>query len=204
MSNETEQLIDGVGDSAEVHNPLAVGVPVGQWFVALVAGGKEHSYCKLLQRSGYEAYVAAQHRISIYANRTRHEYDQVVISRHLFVRTTEDGRQTMMHRYPGFFRFLTNKSAKPAPNGLQPLLVIPDGQVQKLKSVLSQTDLPVSFSDRPLRRGENVRVINGPLIGFECSYLRDDDHGLLVLCLEGLGNALVAVSPSDVIRLPNS
>lgn len=50
---------------------------------------------------------------------------------------------------------------------VKPLAIIPDLEINRLKFMLGQSDIPVNISTRTYLKGDKVRVIRGSLIGLE-------------------------------------
>lgn len=82
---------------------------------------------------------------------------------------------------------------------------IPEVQMEKLRFMLGQTDVPVELENnvRQLKVGEGkYRVMRGPFRGLEGTiyYMRDGDVRVGVL-LQGLGFANVRINKSDIERI---
>lgn len=178
----------------------AVGVSEARWFVAIVNSRHEKTVAQRLLTSGLETYVATQKEMRLWANGRRKIIERVVIPSMVFVKCTEKQRRQIVS-FPYINRFLVNRSA--GSGGLnKPVAVIGDAEIQKLKFMLGQSDVPVEFAPAEFRINDTVRVIRGSLRGL-CGEIRassDGTHTLLV-SLSLLGGATVHIAPSDVEKL---
>lgn len=169
-----------------------------KWFVAFVGTNREKACRDQLVKLGHEAWVASQQEERQWRNGRRTKVERVVIPLMVFVHVTEQERLEIV-KYPFIKYFLTDKSAKTNSFGVHPVAVIHDGEMEKLRFMLYQSDRPVTFASHPPRVGQTVRVIRGQLRGFEGQVARyRDGDTYLVANLGILGCAMVRISLSDV------
>jgi len=188
-----------VGNS--LRQSLAGGVPERKWLVALVKTNFEEVCRKQLQEKGYEAYVACQKQTRVYRNRHRREVTHIIISRMVFIRINEKERLQILKDFPVIKCFLTDKAAQANEFGRHPFAVIPDAQMERLQFMLYNADTPVSFTAEPLRQGDHIRVVRGPLANCEGQVIRLGNNSYLVVTLDALGSAMVNISPDDLERI---
>ena len=193
------------GDSetvgANMRQSNAGGVPERKWFIALVKQNTEAYCCKQVQQFGYEAYVASQQETRVYANRHRRIVSRVVIPGILFIRATEEERIRILKTCSFIPAFMTNKASKPNEFGRRPMAVVPDFQIETLKFMLYHADAPVCFTSNLIQLGDRVRVIRGPLAGFEGFVIRDDKKTEFVVNIDFLGTAKTSVAVEDIEKI---
>lgn len=178
----------------------AVGVPEPYWYVAVVSPRHEKKVAETLTRQNITAYVASQKEMHLWRNGRRRLVDRVVIPSVVFVKCTESERLKIV-ALPFVKRFLVNRAIETG--GLnKPAARIPDDQIEKLKFMLGQSELPVTFSPESYRVNDNVRVIRGQLKGLQGRIMANSDgtHTLTV-DIELLGGATVKIDPTDVEKI---
>lgn len=176
----------------------AVGVEKGHWFVAIVKHNTEKASGIKLTNSGYQCYVPTQEETRVWKNGRRTIVDRVVIPSVVFVRCTENIRKEIVN-LPFISRFMTNRAGSATKTGHKPLATIPDEQIRKLQFMLGNSDVPVSFSTAPYKKGDFVRVIRGRLLGLVGEVQKiDDKHSELTVGLDFLGNARLAIETINV------
>lgn len=186
---------------ANLRQSLAGGVPERKWLVALVKTNFEEVCRKQLQEKGFEAYVACQKQTRVYRNRHRREVTHIIISRMVFIHINEKERLQILKDFPVIKCFLTNKAAQTNEFGRHPFAVIPDAQMERLQFMLYNAETPVGFTAEPLRLGEHIRVVRGPLTNCEGQVIRLGNNSYLVVTLDALGSAMVNISPDDLERI---
>lgn len=178
----------------------AVGVPDSKWYVAIVNARHEKVVADRLKESGYESYVASQKEIRVWRNGRKKMIDRVVITSIVFVKCTETERKEIV-TYPYINRFMVNRSAE-SDGKNRPLATIPEVQIDRLRFMLGQSDLPVSFDPARFRINDNVRVVRGRLRGLEGEIMRNPDGShRLVVAISILGGATVVIDPMDVEKI---
>lgn len=175
----------------------AVGVPRGKWFVAIVNSRHEKTVAEKLESLGHRAYVAAQKEMRVWKNGRRKIVDRVVIPSVVFVHCTEKTRREIVN-LPYIFRFMVNRSADSGALN-KPVAVIPDKEIEKLKFMLGQSDVPVNFEPISFKVKDNVRVIRGSLTGLVGEVVKESDGiQTLTVVIEHLGCAKVNIDAQDV------
>jgi len=140
----------------------AVGVSEAKWFVAIVNNRSEKANAERLSKMGVESYVPTQLVHRVWKNGKKAKVNKVAIPAVIFVRCTETERKELV-KLPFIFRFMVNKAG--AANGV--LAVVPDKEIDKLKFMLGQSDVPVTITNHIYKKGDKVRVIRGSLAGLE-------------------------------------
>ena len=172
-------------------------VPQRYWFVAVVGQNTEKSCRDRLEKLGYECFVASQEEVHIWANGRKKKVERVLITARIFIYLTEAERLEVVS-LPFINYFMTNRAASMNAYGRHPMAHIPDYQIQMLRFMLNHADTPVGFVSQ-VRLGDHIRVIRGPLKGFEGRITREaSGETYAVACLDSLGCALMKIMPCDV------
>ncbi|MDE6174433.1 MAG: UpxY family transcription antiterminator [Duncaniella sp.] len=188
VTNRVAAVPAGVGD--------AVGVEKRNWFVAIVKNNTEKMAYERLTKAGYESYLPTQTLYRIWKNGKRAKIDHVVLPTLIFVRCTEKERMQVV-ALPYINRFMTNKACGNAVS--KPLAVIPDNQIETLRFMLGQSDVPVSIAERSFRKGDKVRVARGKLCGLEGEVVNTaDGQSELIVRIDILGCAKVMINAVDI------
>lgn len=144
----------------------AVGVPESHWYVAIVNHNSEKRSAEKLQKLGIKNYVPAQKVMRVWRNGRKSVQEKIVIPSIIFIYCTEEQRKEIVG-LPFILRFMTNKAGVLKGSSFKPLAIIPDKEIERLKFMLGQSDIPIDISTRSYYKGDKVRVIRGSLIGLE-------------------------------------
>lgn len=158
ISNSVAPVTDVVDD--------AVGVAKSYWFVAIVNHNSEKQSSEKLDKMGVINYLPTQKEIRVWRNGRKSKVDRIVIPSTIFIYCTEPRRKEIVG-LPFIFRFMTNKAGSIKDSTNKPLAIIPDNEIERLKFMLGQSDIPVEITDKPFKAGDKVRVIRGNLTGLE-------------------------------------
>jgi len=170
LATPATKSVDGAG-----------GVPGACWYVAIVNHNAEHAVSRALNQAGYSTYVADQKELRVWRDGRRRHVNRVVIPSTIFIYCTEE-------------------------SGGSPPATVPDSQIERLRFMLGASDSPVEFVSRPFSPGTRVTVVRGSLRGLEGEVVYGggsaDSSGAaparLVISLDRLGYATVAISPLDL------
>ena len=199
MNEELESLDNDRPGSSTLHTTPAGGVSPGPlWYVVDVRSTMERVIRDRLLNQGIEAYVASQEDLHVYKNRTKRMTERIVITSKVFVRIQPEQRLDVLRAHPAVYKFLIDKASQPSVTGYRRYAIIPDAQIQRLQYMLRYSPEPVTFIDRPLHLGDRVRVLRGPLVGFEGDFLRQGSHTYIVVTLDKLGYTQTQFPLSDV------
>lgn len=144
----------------------AVGVSKSYWFVAIVNHNSEKQSSEKLSKMGVVNYLPTQAEIRVWRNGRKSKVDRIVIPSTIFINCTEQARKEIIN-LPFIFRFMTNKAGSVKGSANKPLAIISDIEMERLKFMLGQSDIPVEITDKPFKTGDKVRVIRGSLAGLE-------------------------------------
>lgn len=144
----------------------AVGVGKRSWYVAIVNHNSEKKVSERLDKLNVKNYLPTQTEFRVWKNGRKAKVDRVVIPSIIFIHCTEQKRRELL-KLPYIFRFMTNRSASSGNNLTKPLAIVSDNEINRLKFMLGQSDVPVTISDQQYAEGDTVRVIRGSLAGLE-------------------------------------
>jgi len=166
------------------------------WVAILVRTNCERQVAKKLEPVCQECYVPVQEEIHLWSDRKK-KVQRIVIPNIVFVRC-----QQTLFRELKCFSFVRGLLANP---GEKEPAIIPNAQIEKLRFMLGQADVPVEL-ENDVRKvhilGGKFRVVRGPFRGLEGTicHLRDEDLHVGVL-LNGLGFAHVRINKDDIERI---
>ncbi len=176
----------------------AVGVESRKWFVSIVNNNTEKSVQERLDKLGYESFVAKQSMMRVWKNGRKSVVDKVVIPSLVFIKCTEKERKQIV-TLPYINRFMTNRAAS-QPEGLsKPLAVIPQKQMDTLRFMLGQSDVPVTFVDAPFKEQDKVVVVRGALKGVEGEVIQvNEGKSDVVVRIDFIGIAKMTIDSMDL------
>lgn len=177
----------------------AVGVPDDKkWFVAIVTCRHEKKSAESLSKLQIENYVPVQALIRENANGRKRKVDHVVIPCVVFVHCTETERRQIV-TLPFVNRFMTNKSGTSVNGITKPIAVVSDKEIEQLKFMLGQSDVPIAFTETRFNLGQKVRVIRGGLNGLEGKVIElHPGKSELIVALDLFGCARLSI---DTVNL---
>lgn len=167
----------------DTHKTSAVGVPDRQWFVAEVKPTRERTVRDQLLSQGHEAYVPCQVSVRVYKNYTRHTSETPVIPGLVFVRLEPEAIPQVAAGCQAIYRFMPNRALSRDVGGRLRFATISEKEMQQLKYVCGQAENPILFSDTPLRVGQPIRVMRGPLSGVEGLFMEEGNSTFIVVRL---------------------
>ena len=175
----------------------AVGVSNSKWYVAIVRPNHERKVADYLDAVGFQTYVASQQRLRIYTSGRKKWVWQILIPSKIFVYCTDKDRHVILQS-PEVLRFMTNPSGR-MENGHRPLAVISSEEIDALKFMLGQREVPVSFHELTVNSGDAVKIIRGSLRGLEGTVIESSSSQKeIVVKLDLLGCAKVVVPSTDL------
>lgn len=161
-------------NKAEIHNIAtvssdvgdAVGVANAKWFIAIVNNNTEKANAERLDKLGVKNYLPTQTVFRIWKNGKKARIVRVVIPTVIFIHCTEKERRKMV-ALPFINRFMTDKAGGAVNSASKPIATVSNEEIEKLKFMLGQSDIPITLTERPYKVGDRVRVIRGSLNGLE-------------------------------------
>ena len=196
--------------------PCAGGIPVSPaerpfdpsaWYIAQVKRHSELVCSKILNdpsRFPYkvEAYVAAQQELVIWANRTRHIKERVVIPGKIFIRVDPNNRQDVLKQCLLLSRYVKDPSASPTASGFTPFARVPDWEIQRLRDIFTLADGPVEYTDSLPRPNDKIQVLTGPLHGLRGTVTTISGRKFATVLLDTLGTFSFRLPIADIAKLP--
>ena len=155
---------------------FAVGNGDLRWYIAECKPTKEKLVRTMLQKANYEVYVASRMVERIYANRTRHTKEAVLISGKVFVRTTEDQLMPIMLGYSSVWRFMMNRAAQG-----RSYAFVSNQEMQQLQYILGKATNPVHITADSLKVNQRIKVMRGALAGLEGWYYKEGHTSYVVI-----------------------
>ena len=176
---------------------FAVGNGDLRWYIAECKPTKEKLVRTMLQKANYEVYVASRMVERIYANRTRHTKEAVLISGKVFVRTTEDQLMPIMLGYSSVWRFMMNRAAQG-----RSYAFVSDQEMQQLQYILGKATNPVHITADSLKVNQRIKVMRGALAGLEGWYYKEGHTSYVVIKFSmGISHYVFTEIPIDDIQL---
>lgn len=176
---------------------FAVGNGDLRWYIAECKPTKEKLVRTMLQKANYEVYVASRMVERIYANRTRHTKEAVLISGKVFVRTTEDQLMPIMLGYSSVWRFMMNRAAQG-----RSYAFVSDQEMQQLQYILGKATNPVHITVDSLQVNQRIKVMRGALAGLEGWYYKEGHASYVVIKFSmGISHYVFTEIPIEDIQL---
>ena len=176
---------------------FAVGSGEVRWYIAECKPTKEKLVRTMLQKANYEVYVASRVEEKVYANRTRHTKEAVLISGKVFVRTTEDQLMPIMLGYSSVWRFMMNRAAQG-----RSYAFVSDQEMQQLQYILGKATNPVHITADSLQVNQRIKVMRGALAGLEGWYYKEGHASYVVIKFSmGISHYVFTEIPIEDIQL---
>lgn len=172
-----------------------------KWYVAIVNNRSELKVADSLDKLGVENYVPVQRRIRVLKGGKAVERPRIVIPAKVFVRCTEAERRCEIVRLPYIYRFMTNRAS--AGDGIaKPPCVVPPHEIDLLRFMLGQTDIPIDIVEGGYAKGDLVRITRGSLQGLEGEVVMTrPGKSELIVRLDTLGCATLTIDTASLERL---
>lgn len=164
------------------------------WYVAVVHTNTEKSTSAALGLRGIENYVPLQSMLRIGRNGRRIKGERVVIPGLVFVRCTDTERKSIVAPLPTVRRFMMDRA-----HAMCRLAIVTEREIELLRFMVGQSDIPVNFSNDCYHEGNHVRIVRGSLKGLEGRILEARNRtSELVVRLEVIGCAKLTVDTADI------
>lgn len=197
--------MDGIAKECCVCNKDACSSSMGQttakrtqkrWIAVLVQMNCEKKIAARLNDAGYETYIAMQQELHQWSDRKK-RVDRLVLPMIIFVRVSIAEEKWVRNQ-----SYISKLISLPGSYESKKQLAtpIPDYQIEQLKFLLENAETEVSITS-VLKVGDAVKVISGPLKGFEGVVCEaDEKHSLVGVLIDGLGYACVKISKTHLIN----
>ena len=161
------------------------------WVAAHVQVRSEKAVGKKLDALGIENWVPTQWEVHQWSDRKK-RVERVVIPMIVFIRVEESAIKSLVY-HPFIHRLVT------FPDQNTPS-IIPDVQIEHLRFMLKQSDVPVEMKDCIFNVGDHVRIVRGPLKDLEgVLCMVDTDKPMVAVLIDCLGYACVSIDKSDLV-----
>ena len=188
-----------VSPAAE-HKGSGFTVSNAQWYIAECKPTRERTIREMLKKGGYEVYVASQKEKHRYKSGNTRIVEHIILTGRAFVHTERINLYDIMASYSSVYRFQINRAASPDKNGYKPFAVVPEPDMARLMEMLEKAEKPVVITDERLKLNQKVKVVSGPLAGFEGMFYRKGSATYIVIKVELGSNhyAYTEVSVDDI------
>ena len=160
------------------------------WIAAYTKPRSEKKTASELTKLGIVTYVATQYQIRQWSDRKK-KIEIVVIPSIIFAHIFEEQITNVL-----FHRNILKIIASP---GEKKVARIPSVQIDKLKFILGQTEIPVLFDHNIFSVHNTVRVVRGPLAGLEGEVVHCDDNiQEVIVQIDLLGGAKMAINKTEI------
>jgi len=133
------------------------------WYAIYTRSRGEKTATKLLQEQGIEVYLPLQRKLRQWSDRKKW-VEVPYINSYLFVKTSEKEYYEILNTQ-GVIRYITFEG-KAAP--------IPEWQINAMKKLI-QSEAIITFSSHRFRKGEEVQIEEGALMGYKGEVIKDSD-----------------------------
>lgn len=167
--------------------------PERHWFVAYVRSCQERKAAEALSRCGVEHYLPVQRVRRQWSDRVK-VVEQLVLPRMIFIRATEAERLKLFDLVPQIVSFISNGgSHNPA--------VVRSSEMSSFRAMVEQSFLSIRTCDTPPAPGDRVRMIQGPLAGYEFELVSVDGTQCAAVRLGAAGTFMVSINASDFKKI---
>ncbi|MBO5630865.1 MAG: hypothetical protein J5965_17500 [Aeriscardovia sp.] len=190
---------------ADEHKGSGFAVSYAQWYIAECKPTRERTIREMLKKVGYEVYVASQKEKHRYKSGNTRTVEHIILPGKIFVHTAESSLVDIMTSFSSVYRFQINRAATPDKYGNKPFAFVPTADMKKLMDFLDKADTPVVITDIKLKLDQEVKVVSGPLAGFEGRFYREGSATYIVIKV-ALGSnhyAYTEVSINDIQPMGN-
>lgn len=160
------------------------------WIAVYTRPRSEKKVATELSKSGIEIYIPIQKQLRIWSDRKKF-VDVPVIPMILFAKIREEDIK-IIREHSLIIRIISQPGRKDPAH-------IPTRQIENLKYVLGQSEIPVSFENGYFKSDDIVTIVRGSLIGL-VGQVKDvkDDMTEVWISINLLGGTIVKIKSSDL------
>lgn len=160
------------------------------WIAAYTRSRSEKKAAKELVNKGINVYLPTQIQLRNWSDRKK-TIEVVIIPMVLFAYVS-DGEIDIIRRNNLIIKLLTFPGSREVAH-------IPSGQIDKLKYILGQSDIPVDYDPNIIKVNDSVRVTRGKLMGL-CGEVKScsESHYELIIQLDLFGGAKLKIPKTDI------
>ena len=200
MAEESNTSMIARESQADEHKGSGFAVPNVQWYIAECKPTRERTIREMLKKVGYEAFVVSQKEKHRYKSGNIRIVEHVILPGKVFVHTEGTNLVNIMTSFSSVYRFQINRAAAMDKYGNKPFAVVPEPDMERLMEMLEKSENPVVITDVKLKLDQEVRVVRGPLAGFEGRFYHEGPATYIVIKI-ALGSnhyACTEVSINDI------
>lgn len=165
------------------------------WYAMYVKMRHEKKTAEKLSNMGICNYLPLQETIRQWSDRKK-KIQVVIIPMIIFVKSNEKTRIEILKNIPSINGTMIDKAThKPA--------IIRDEEMERFMFMLDYSEEAVKFTNEPLKPGEKVEVIKGPLCGLEGELIEIDGKSQVSVRLNMLGCAMVEMPYRHLKKIEN-
>ena len=164
-----------------------------RWLVAYVRMRHEKKTSERLTQMGIENFLPVQEEIHQWSDR-RKRVERVLMPMMIFVHVDLHQQKEVLT--------LSSVSRYMVLRGESTPAVVPDVQMERFKFMLDYSDETIQFCTEPLRPGQQVCVIKGPMSGLQGELAELDGKTKVFVRIHMLGCACVSIPAGCVEPLP--
>lgn len=160
------------------------------WIAAYTRPRSEKKASLELRKIGVETYVPIQKQLRTWSDR-RKFVEFPVIPMIIFVKISEEDLQ-IIREHSLIIRIISQPGRKVPAH-------IPTGQIDKLKYMLGQSEIPVSFENVHFKSDDIVTIVRGSLIGLT-GQVKDvkDDMTEVWVSIDLLGGTIIKIKSTEL------
>lgn len=160
-----------------------------KWYAVYVRPRTEKKVALELEEQGIDYFLPLQRTLRQWSDRKKW-VDVPLIPSYCFVNITERDMLTTLkvNHIMAFVRF----NGRPA--------TIPDNQIDFLRRLLNQSEIPYHLTEYTPEPGEKVRIIAGPFIGCQAEIIKQKNKTKVFLRLEEIQNIVQIEIPLQMIE----
>ena len=165
------------------------------WYAMYVKMHHEKKTAEKLYNMGIKNFLPLQERIKQWSDRKK-KVKEVIIPMMIFINTDEKTRIEILKSIPSINGTMIDRAThKPA--------IIRDEEMERFMFMLDYTENAVRFTSEPLKPGEKVEVIKGPLCGLKGELIDIEGKSQVSVRLNMLGCAMVEMPAGYLKKIEN-
>ncbi|MBU3807373.1 MAG: UpxY family transcription antiterminator [Candidatus Phocaeicola faecipullorum] len=165
------------------------------WYAMYVKMHHEKKTAEKLDNMGVRNYLPLQETVKQWSDRKK-KVKEVVIPMIIFIRTDEKTRIEVLKSVSSINGTMIDKAThKPA--------IIRDEEMKRFMFMLDYSEETVRFISEPLKPGEKVEVVKGPLAGLKGELIDTDGKCQMSVRLNMLGCAMVDIPAGYLKKIEN-
>lgn len=162
------------------------------WVAAYTRPRSEKKVASEIRKIGIETYLPTQILLRQWSDRKK-KVETVIIPMVAFF-YVDSNEVSILKQHSLIIRLFSNPGEKEH-------AIIPDAQIEKLKFVLGQSDIPVSFIPH-MSVNDDVRIARGKLIGLTGKIIQcDEGMAEIVVGVDFLGGCKLRINRLDIERI---